>query len=345
MLFSNKYAFAQEHINIHEHNDFDLVKAKVVPVIEEGSTYKKIKVIELSTGEELEVTHYVSDHPAEVRPDKGDYLLIYKQKNDDGSFTYYVTSYLKERAIIFLGLMFVFMVILVGGIHGVKALISLGFVGIIIWRVMIPLIINGFNPILVAIIVSCIATAFTMFAVGGFGSKSISAIIGTSGGLVCAGIIAIWAGKLAHLSGFSNDYVSIINFSGDFRIDPKGLLFSAIIIGALGAIMDVGMAISSAVFEIKRNNSELNFKQLSMSGLNVGRDIIGTMTNTLILAYLGTSLALVLLFYSYNINITRILNLDMIATEIVRMMAGSIGLVLTVPITAIASGYLLTRGK
>lgn len=334
---------ADEHLDIHQHNAYDLTKVQVISVQEVDNTSRIITVKDLKTKEEIEVLHYYSEHPADIRPETGDYLLLYKQANPDGGYTYYVTSYLRERAFLALGLLFVILVLLVGRLQGVKALISLAIVGLFIWKLFIPFIITGINPIWAAILTSCFSTIFTMFIVGGINRKSVAAIIGTTGGLVCAGLIAVWAGKLAYLSGFSDDYVSIIKFSGDFNIDPKGLLFAAIIIGALGAIMDVGMAISSAVTEVKRNNPGLTFKELTISGMNVGRDIMGTMTNTLILAYVGTSLALILLFLNYNISLTRVLNLDMIATEYVRMLAGSIGLVFTVPISAVVSGYLLSR--
>jgi uncharacterized membrane protein len=127
--------------------------------------------------------------------------------------------------------------------------------------------------------------------------------------------------------------------------DFKGLLFSGIILGSLGAVMDIGMSIASSIEEIHRVNPSLTRKELFSSGMNVGQDVMGTMTNTLILAYTGSSIPLLLLFMAYETSFVKILNLDIIATEVIRSLTGSIGLVVAIPITALASSFFIKKGK
>ena len=127
-------------------------------------------------------------------------------------------------------------------------------------------------------------------------------------------------------------------------LDPRALLFAGIIWGSLGAVMDVGMSIASAITEVKDTNGTLGFTPLFRSGMNVGRDVMGTMSNTLLLAYLGSALPLILMITIYQPDVFKIVNLDMIATEVIRSLAGSIGLLLSIPMTALC-GALLLKGK
>ena len=129
----------------------------------------------------------------------------------------------------------------------------------------------------------------------------------------------------------------------EVNFDFRSLLFSGIILGSLGAVMDVGMSISSAIEEIYNANSNITRKDLFTSGMNVGKDIMGTMTNTLILAYTGSSIPILLLFMAYETSMIKILNLDIIATEVIRSLAGSIGLVLTIPLTAFIASVLIKK--
>lgn len=187
-------------------------------------------------------------------------------------------------------------------------------------------------------------TVITIFLVGGINSKGVSAILGTIAGVVIAGIISYIVGTKAHLTGLSAEEATmLIYIPQGIQFDFKNLLFSGIILGSLGAVMDVGMSISSSVEEIYRANSALSIKELFQSGMNVGRDIMGTMINTLILAYTGTSIPMLLLFMAYETSMTKIVNLDIIATEVVRSLSGSIGLIFTIPITALISSILIKK--
>ena len=168
--------------------------------------------------------------------------------------------------------------------------------------------------------------------------------MGTAGGLSAAAGIAIVVGILANLNGLSNEEAQMLLFmSQDIQYNFQGLLFAGIIIGALGAVMDVSMSIASAMDEIQRVGTNMTLKSLFESGMNVGKDVMGTMANTLILAYTGTSIPLLLVFMTYEQPFIKLINLDFLATELIRALSGSIGLVLAIPITAIVSALLLTK--
>ena len=187
--------------------------------------------------------------------------------------------------------------VLFGGFKGIKAVITLGLTGLAVVKILLPLILQGKNPILVSVPVCAGIIAVTLIIISGFNKKTFSAIFGTTGGVLIAGGVAYFVGSVAKLTGLGNDEAQMLMFlPQQVNFDFKGLLFSGIILGALGAIMDVGMSIASAMHEIEAANPEISNKDLIKSGMNVGRDIMGTMSNTLILAYAGGSLHLMLLY-------------------------------------------------
>lgn len=232
--------------------------------------------------------------------------------------------------------------VLIGRIKGLKAVVSLTITGIVVMNFMLPLILKGHNPIWIAILSAIIITSVTFIIIAGVNIKSFSAIVGTVGGVVSAGVLAFIVGSLAKLTGLSSEEASMLMYiPQQINFDYRGLLFSGIIIGTLGAVMDIGMSIASAMYEMKTINPEIPPSKLIASGLNIGRDVMGTMSNTLILAYTGSSVPLLLLFMAYKTPLIEILNLDMIATEIVRALVGSIGLIVAIPITALSTGLIL----
>jgi len=205
-----------------------------------------------------------------------------------------------------------------------------------------PLILSGMNPILATVLVCVFASIIAIYLVGGINPKSTAAILGTVLSLAIAGTLSVLSIKFAGLTGFSSEE-SMFLFTAHPTLNFVGILASAMIIGALGAVMDIGMSISSTVNELYCSNQDMCVRDLFTSGMNVGKDIIGTMANTLILAYLGGALSLVLL--SSNIDMQKFFNLNQVATEISAALIGSIAIVLCVPITAIISAYLIRRGK
>lgn len=273
---------------------------------------------------------------------QGDEVLLSVKQNKNMITEAYLNDYARDRYLKYISIIFILLLVIIGGTKGIKALFTLALTGIAIITVMIPLILKGYNPIILVVIISIFVSIITFFAIGGFTPKTIAAIMGTTGGVTIAGLIAFYIGTATHLTGFSDEEAQMLMYIPQgIHFDFRGLLFAGIIIGALGAIMDVGMSIASAMEEVRIANPRLTQTQLIRVGMNVGRDIMGTMSNTLILAYTGGALPLLLLFMAHETPLIKIINLDMIATEIVRALAGSIGLILAIPITAICSSLLM----
>jgi uncharacterized membrane protein len=272
----------------------------------------------------------------------GNEVLMVLELDDTGGISQaYIYSVVRDKHLLLLLIIFSVIILSVGRLKGLKALISLILTVLGIVYILLPLILKGFDPVFVSTWI-CIAIAgITLLLVSGYNKKTLAAIIGTSGGLICAGVIAQIVGEMAKLTGLGDEESQMLMFiPQDISFDYKGLLFAGILIGALGAAMDVGMSLSSAMFEIKEINPEIKKSDLLKAGMNIGRDMIATMSSTLILAYTGGSLQLMLLFMAHEVPFVDIINQDGYATEVVRSLAGSIGLILTIPITAIAVSFL-----
>ena len=257
---------------------------------------------------------------------------------------YVVTVYSQDRsiAIYTFAVFFALVVCLIGGWKGVKAIASLVFSVVSIFGLLFPLIYKGYSPIVVTILICVVATIFTMLMISGWTKKTLSAIIGTTCGVTAAGISAMVFGHFAGISGYNVSDIETLNYVAQYTpIRIGGLLFAGIIISALGAVMDVGMSMSSAIQEIYEANPEVSKKKLFMSGIQVGRDMMGTMTNTLILAYAGGSITTLIINYAYNLSYNQLLNSYNMGIEIMQGLAGSLGVVLTVPITAVVAVELI----
>lgn len=211
-------------------------------------------------------------------------------------------------------------------------------------KVILPLLLQGYEPIPVATLSAIAIIVFTLLVIGGLNAKTFSAIVGTVCGVSVAGLLALWVGEISHLTGFSSEEAQMLFFM-EQTINIRGLLFAGIIIGSLGAVTDVGMSVASAASEISCVNPQIRPYQLTRAALNVGRDIMGTMSNTLVLAYVGGAMPLLLLLVGYEMEWLKIINLDLIATEFVRGIAGTIGLIASIPVTAAIAGFLMGNKK
>ncbi len=287
---------------------------------------------------------YLNDKYKSVRLGKGDEVLLSLEENKDGSIrSAYVAEIARDRYLAYLAVGFAVMLVLVGGIAGLKAIVSLGLTVLAVLKILLPAILRGWNPIMVSVGICVAAICTTLLIISGFNKKTLSAVVGTTGGVVVAGISALLVGSMAKLTGFGTEESQMLMYIQNVQFDFRGLLFSGIIIGAMGATMDVGMAIASAMHEIKSNNPAMKIRDLIRAGMNVGRDTMATMSNTLILAYTGGSLHLMLLFMAYKTSFAEIINWDAIASEVLRALAGSIGIVFAIPLTALAAGLIEQR--
>lgn len=294
-------------------------------------------------GRTVEIRHFITGTPAyDIVIAHGDRVLAAIETTAEGEIAEVVIAdQERDRYLYILAGLFALLLIALGGKQGLKSLLSLVIIGVLVLYVFIPLLLRGYSPIALAVLVAVIATAFTMALVGGPNRKSAAAMAGTVGGVLVAGVLAIVMGNLIHTTGLAEQEAQMLLFIPQgVGFNFPGLLMSGIIIGALGAVMDIGMSISSSIAEVKRANPALNHRELFLAGMNVGRDVMGTMSNTLILAYTGSALALLLLVRAYNVEFIRLINMDSIASEVLRALCGSIGLVSAIPITALAASWL-----
>ena len=300
-------------------------------------------------GEEFE-TNYVLSYDIDGKIlayelEAGNKVTVQIIESADGTISVTVLDVVRANYIGVMFAIFLLSVVLIGGVKGVKAIVGLLYTITLIYFIMIKGIFNGQDAIINSIITTILVITGTFIIIGtGVNKKIITAAIGTVGGVLSAGIMALIFNNLAKLTGAGEDAIQLSINMTTINFNFRELLFAGILVSALGACMDVGMSIASSLDEIKMKTPDITWQELFKSGMNIGRDVIGTMTNTLILAYVGGSLTLILLFMASNMNIYEILNKETIAEQVISAVAGSMGVVYTVPITSFVYS-ILNRDK
>lgn len=248
-----------------------------------------------------------------------------------------------DRTSVLWGLVFGFfaLIIVFGGKKGINTIISLIFTCLAVFMVFVPSILKGHNIYLSSIVVSVFIIFMSLLIINGADKKTFCAIVGNLGGLMIAGLLALFISNALNLTGLIDDEsMFLLMVPTENPIDLKAILWAGIVIGSLGAVMDVSMSIASAMNELAENMDVKSFKSMLKSGLNIGQDAIGTMTNTLILAYIGSSLSVVLLLMVNYKDVLLLFNLEMIVFEIIQAIIGSMGILFAVPITSIFAAYV-----
>ena len=361
LIFSiNIYATEQTVNNttasesIKEYNTIE-VEAKVLQVgevkkIETGGIIDtvqevKIKILEGKYKGEEYTTNYVLSYDIEGKIlayelEQDNKVMVSITENPDGTKEIAVQNVVRQNYMLLMVLVFFISIVLIGGKQGIKAILGLIVTILAVYFILIKSIYIGKSPIIMSIITSAIIITATLIIIGGFNKKVLTAAIGTLGGIITAGIFASIFSYLTKLSGACEDAVQLSINASNITFDFRELIFAGIIISALGACMDVGMSIASSLDEIKSKTPDITAKELFKSGMNIGKDVIGTMSNTLILAYVGGALTLIILFMVCDFNFIQILNKETIAEEIISAVAGSTGVLYTVPITAFIYSFL-----
>lgn len=260
----------------------------------------------------------------------------------EGSATATVYSYDRSNIIyIFVGL-FLLMLWAIGGKKGFKSAIGLVFTFICIIYLFLPMLYKGYSPFLSAVVVIILITIVSLYLIDGISKKSIAAMLGTIIGVIIAGICAAGFGHIAKISGYNvSEVEELVFIANNTDLKVGGILFAAILIASLGAVMDVSMSIASTLNEIYSHNN-IGKKELFKSGINVGRDMMGTMSNTLILAFTGGSINTLILNYAYALRYNQVINMYEVGIEIMQGVSGSIAIILSVPLVSIVSACLLT---
>ena len=232
---------------------------------------------------------------------------------------------------------------LVGGKQGVKGALGLVFTFFCIIFVYLPLVYRGLSPFWVSVFICVITTLVTMYLIGGPTRKTLVATGGTVAGVVIAGISATIFSMATGITGWNvSDIESLLTLASTSGVQVGGLLFSGLLISSLGAVMDVAMSIGSAIAEIHAQNPALSRGELFKAGMHVGRDMMGTDSNTLILAFAGGSISMLVLDYAYNLPYQQIINSNNIGIAIMQGLSGSFGIVLAVPVTVALAVALYT---
>lgn len=264
-------------------------------------------------------------------------VVLHAEKIDNKTF-YSIENVYRLPVLVSLIALFALLLCIIGRKKGIYSLITIFVIILIILKMLSPMIQIGINPILSTIFASLLSTVVTMFLVGGFNRKSTSAVIGCFVTLLIASLLACISVKAGYITGFTDENSNFL-YAVHPEINFVSIAVSMMIIAALGAVMDVSMSIASTINEIYSIDNTKTLKELFISGMNVGRDIIGTMANTLILVYLGTSLSLILLLS--NIDLYKFINLNQITTEIISALIGTIAIIICVPITAFFAAKLI----
>lgn len=271
---------------------------------------------------------------------------IFTLRESDGKTSVWLYNLKRDTHVYVLAGLFFAALLILGRAQGLKSSLALMFTCVLIVTVLIPALFAGLAPVPVSIFLVSVMTIVSFILIGGFTRKTYCAIVGTVCGVTIAGIISAIVSYSAQLSGVNMEGgEQLLNLAPDYALRLDGLLFTSVLIASLGAVMDVSMSIASSVQEIASANPRLSKKELFMSGLTVGKDITGTMSNTLILAFAGTSLPLVMMIWGYGMSFMQFINIPRIVIEIMHGISGSIGIIASVPCTALVSVFVLKRPR
>lgn len=300
-------------------------KGMKVPAVQTVDSYLPVKIKEIEVGDKI--------------------LLCRINDPKDGNYWMFA-EYLRSDTLLWLGGAFIALLIVFGHIQGINTILSLTFTCVSVFYVLIPAILAGKNIYFWAICVAVFITAMTLLIVYGTSKKALCAAMGCLAGTAVSGGITSVTGYIMNLTGVLNDEsLYLLYLNPENPINLKAITFAAILIGAIGAIMDVAISLSSALYEVKEKAPDTPANEIFRSGLTIGRDMMGTMANTLVLAYIGSSLSLVLLLIAYRTSWLGLFNRELIVAEILQTLSGSIGILFTIPLTSLICAWIYTIKK
>ena len=318
------------------------------PYVDAMFTGTQILQVEILTGAfKGQVIDYVENKlsPLFNNYAKEQMVMLFNVRADSGIIRRVdVFGYSRDALVYALCGLFFLLLVAIGRKKGLYSAIALVFTIVMVTFFMVPAILRGGGPIGMAIATSAVTAVFTIFMISGINRKSLATIIGIILGVTMAGIVGVAAGKLGHVSGLNvGDAEGVLYLARNIRVNIPELLFAGIIIATLGAVMDISMSIASSIFEIKEANPALGARQLYRSGMNIARDTMGTMSNTLILAFAGSSINVLIIISLYNLPFMCLINTNLFVVELIQGISGSIGLIVAVPITAACAAALASH--
>ena len=344
-------------------NNNSAIKAKVISIISEdvneykiGSTdeheartiYFRAKILSgKNKGKYAVAAQQIDDIYAgnQEKVSKNKQVLLMKINYLDDA-DYLMTEYVRSDYLIVLSILFIIFLLIFGRKKGINTIISLVFTCLAIFLVFIPAVLSGQNIYLWSIITCLFIIIMTLLLINNVSKKTFCAMIGCIFGVVITSILTVIMSKVMHLTGLIDDqsyYLQLMDNRQNF--DLKAIIFAGIIIGAVGAIMDVAVELSSSLEEVykKAKKTDKNVKSIWKSGITIGQDMIGTMSNTLVMAYIGNSLSTTILLLSYSGSLLELANREMIVVELLQIIVGSFGLLLTIPLTSFICSVIYCR--
>ena len=354
--FFNQY-LAKDYSRVNN-DSTDFVSGKIVEITSSNLEYdqdlkinlgKQVVVVEIlegkSAGKRVEIDNYLTAaHNVEVAI--GSKVIISADEPDGIDSYYTVYNFDRGLGMIIFTCVLLLVIIAIGRGIGVKAILGLAYTLYLVIFLLLPTVFSGYSPVLMSIICVALSTIVTLMLLNGASKKTYSAIVATVLGVVLSAGGFYLMSLVLKVNGFSVDEAeSLVLINQATGLSIKDILFAGILISSLGAIMDVGMSIVSALSELFHHQPNLTQKQIFDSGIEIGKDMIGTMTNTLILAFTGSAFVSLLVLFSYNVDIKQLLSSNYIAIEFAQGIAGTLGIVLTVPIASFISAWALTNKK
>ena len=290
--------------------------------------------------------NYVAGSSEEKIIEAGDKVILYNYGTKQGDADWVFGGYARFEPVMWLLISFFVLLVIFGQIKGINTIVSLGFTVMSVFAVFIPAVLSGFNIYLMTIITCVYTIIMTLLITNGATAKSFTTILGCTFGVLLAAALELLFDRLMMLTGITDEHSIYLQYlSSGVEIDLKGLIFAMVVIGAMGAVMDVAMDISSSLAEVHYHAPHLGFMELVKSGLTIGKDIMGTMANTLVLAYIGSSLCSILLMITYSSSLMELLNRENISVEVMQSLIGSTAILLTIPLTSIVCAVKYTSAK
>ena len=315
---------------------------------ENGGFYQKLKIKIINEnikGEQFIIESGLGDAPVTQEYKEGDNVVLAGYLGNDGQAFFFIDDYVRRGPLIYLFLIFIAMAVFVGGKRGFTSFLGMIITFLMIFWLVLPKISAGSNPIFIVFIFSLFSIPITFYLSHGVSKKTHIAIAGTFISLFVTVALTVLFVNATKLTGFTSDEASFLQVLKGQEFSMRGILLAGILIGMLGVLDDITVSQSAVVFQLKQANKDLNFIDLYKRSMDVGRDHIASMINTLILVYTGASLPLLLLFTDSSHTFNQVVNYEIVASEIVRTMLGSIGLILAVPVTTFIAASLADADK
>ncbi len=273
----------------------------------------------------------------------GDKALVLVNYSGDEILSVSMVDHYRINYEALLALIFVVFLVLFAGKTGVRAIVSFAVTVLTIWKVLIPMCLKGYEPVIIGLLITGLLTVIIISLVYGFDRRFISAVTGAFAGLIVTCVLGIIFTKSLKIHGAVMAYSESLLYSGYSDLNLTKIFMAGIFISSSGAVMDLAVDITSAVHEVVGKKPDISWKEASISGMNVGKAAMGTMTTTLLLAYSGGYIAMLMVFMAQGTPIYNILNYKYVSAEIIDTIVGSFGLVSVAPLTALTSGFFLTK--